>query len=319
MNQPLTAPRLTFIDREPQSAAFADEVRAGLAAMPKRLSPKWFYDTLGSRLFDAICALPEYYPTRIEMDLFMRHGQAMAACAGPGRVLVELGSGAGEKVRHLLPHLEATAYVAVDISRDALLAAARTQAEETPLLPVFAVCDDFATGLELPPAIPDGPRLYFYPGSSIGNFTPEEAIALLSPLATPGNALLIGVDLIKDPAVLEAAYDDPLGVTAAFNRNLLVRMNRELDGNFDVSRFRHLARFDRGLGRIEMHLESGASQEVTVAGRTFRFGAGERLHTENSYKYRPDEFCAMAARAGWHHRGRWTDTDGWFAELYFEA
>ena len=319
MNEPLALPRLVFIDREPASATFADEVRDGLAAMPKRLSPKWFYDTLGSRLFDAICALPAYYPTRLEMALFARYGEAMAACAGTGRVLVELGSGAGEKVRHLLPHLEAAAYVAVDISRDALLSAARSQAEETPLLPVFAVCDDFASGLELPAAIPDGPRLYFYPGSSIGNFTPDEAIALLSPLATPGCGLLIGVDLIKDVAVMEMAYDDPLGVTAAFNRNLLVRMNRELGGNFDLPRFRHLARFDAGHGRIEMHLESGVAQDVKVAGRMFHFGAGERLHTESSYKYRLDDFAALALKAGWRRRGCWTDADGWFAELYFEA
>ncbi len=319
MNEPLALPRPTFVDREPASATFADEVRAGLAATPKRLSPKWFYDTLGSRLFDAICALPEYYPTRLEMALFARHGPAMAACAGTGRVLVELGSGAGEKVRHLLPHLEAAAYVAVDISRDALLAAARAQAEETPLLPVFAVCDDFASGLVLPAAIPAGPKLYFYPGSSIGNFTPDEAVALLSPLATTGSALLIGVDLLKDEAVLEAAYDDPLGVTAAFNRNLLVRMNRELAGDFDLSRFRHLARFDRTEGRIEMHLESDTAQDVKVAGRVFHFGAGERLHTESSYKYRLDDFTALALEAGWHHRACWTDPDGWFAELYFEA
>ncbi len=319
MNEPLALPRLTFIDREPASATFADEVRAGLAAVPKRLSPKWFYDALGSRLFDAICALPEYYPTRLEMALFTRHGEAMAACAGTGRVLVELGSGAGEKVRHLLPHLEAAAYVAVDISRDALLAAARAQAEETPLLPVFAVCDDFAAGLELPAAIPTGPRLYFYPGSSIGNFTPDEAVALLSPLAIPGSALLIGVDLLKDEAVLEAAYDDPLGVTAAFNRNLLVRMNRELAGDFDLSRFRHLARFDRKEGRIEMHLESDTAQTVAVAGRVFQFGVGERLHTESSYKYRLLAFTALAARAGWQQCGCWTDPAGWFAELYFEA
>ena len=319
MNEPLPLPRITFIDREPASATFADEVRAGLAAMPKRLSPKWFYDTLGSRLFDAICVLPEYYPTRLEMALFTDHGEAMAKLAGTGRVLVELGSGAGEKVRRLLPYLGPAAYVAVDISRDALLAAARAQAEETPLLPVFAVCDDFAAGLSLPAAIPAGRRLYFYPGSSIGNFTPDAAIGLLSPLASPGSALLIGVDLLKDVTVLEAAYDDPVGVTAAFNRNLLARMNRELGGDFDLSQFRHVARFDPGEGRIEMHLESSVAQKVQVAGQVFRFGAGERLHTESSYKYRLADFAALAARAGWRQRGCWTDPDGWFAELYFEA
>jgi dimethylhistidine N-methyltransferase len=308
-----------LFDLGPATADFAREVREGLGARPKRLSPKWFYDELGSRLFEAICALPEYYPTRTELSLFDAHAAEMAAAAGPDRVLVELGSGAGEKVRRLMAALRPSAYVAVDISADALARSTASLAEEFPDLPVFGVCTDFAAGLALPPGVPPGPRLFFYPGSSIGNFAPEEAVALLRPLAAPGAALLIGVDLPKDADVLEAAYDDPLGVTAAFNLNLLARINRELGADLDLRAFRHVAFFEATESRIEMHLESRVAQRVRVGGRVIGFEAGERIHTENSYKYPVDAFTALAARAGWRPRAAWTDPRGWFAELLFEA
>jgi dimethylhistidine N-methyltransferase len=308
-----------LFDFAPAAADFAREVREGLDARPKRISPKWFYDELGSRLFEAICALPEYYPTRTELSLFDAHAVAMAEAAGPGRTLVELGSGAGEKVRRLMAGLRPSAYVAVDISADALARSTASLAEDFPDLPVFGVCTDFAAGLALPAGIPAGPRLFFYPGSSIGNFSPEEAVALLRPLAASGAALLIGVDLRKDIAVLEAAYDDPLGVTAAFNLNLLARINRELGADFDPRAFRHVAFFDAGRSRIEMHLESRVAQRVRLGGREIDFAAGERIHTENSYKYAVEDFTALAARAGWRARAAWTDPRGWFAELLFEA
>lgn len=311
--------RVVMIDRGPARARFVDEVIAGLTAVPKSIGPKWFYDKLGSKLFEAICELPEYYPTRTENGIFRHHARAMADRAGRDRVLVELGSGSGEKVHALLPHLYARAYVAVDISRDVLTSATASLAEELPALPVYAVCDDFSKGFEVPAEIPEARRLYFYPGSSIGNFSPEAAVALLSPLARKGDGLLIGVDLLKDPATLQRAYDDSLGVTAAFNLNLLARINRELGANFDPRRFRHVALFDSEASRIEMHLESVSEQQVRAGTHAFRFAAGERLHTENSHKYNVDGFSTLAALAGWKLQEVWTDERRWFAEMYFEA
>lgn len=312
-------PRVVMIDRGPPRARFVDEVIAGLSASPKSLSPKWFYDQLGSRLFEAICDLPEYYLTRTENEIFRIHAPAMARRAVADRVLVELGSGNAEKVRSLLRHQRPVAYVAVDISPEILQSSASRLAEEFSELPVFAVCEDFSAGLDLTGAVPDAPRLYFYPGSSIGNFAPEDAVALLAPLARRGHGLLIGVDLLKDPTVLEAAYDDPIGVTAAFNLNLLARINRELGADIDVRRFRHVARFDETEGRVQMHLESTVQQRARVGAHTFSFAHGEQLHTENSYKYSVEGFAALAARAGWSLAHAWTDERRWFAELYFEA
>ncbi len=310
---------MVLIDQAPPLARFVDEAVAGLAATPKAISPKWFYDALGSKLFDAICDLPEYYPTRTEMKLFADHAPDMAQRIGIGRIMIELGSGNGEKVRRLLTHLRPRAYVGVDISKEVLQSATAKLKDEYPQLPVYAVCSDFSSGFRAPDALPDGPRLHFYPGSSIGNFSPEAAVTLLKPLARPGDNLLIGVDLIKDRATLERAYDDALGVTAAFNLNLLARMNRELGADFDLSRFRHVALFDEEQSRIEMHLESTVAQSVTVDERTFSFAAGERLHTENSYKYSVESFAALAAQAGWTLTEVWTDERRRFAELYLEA
>jgi dimethylhistidine N-methyltransferase len=311
--------RVTFIDRAPAQAHFGEEVLAGLARRDKAIGPKWLYDALGSKLFEAICELPEYYLTRVEMALFRRHAHAMAAGCGDGRVLVELGCGAGDKVGLLLPYLRPGAYVAVDIARGPLAQAAEAIAERAPSLDVYALCADFAGGLVLPDEVPGGPRLYFYPGSSIGNFGPEDAVSLLGPLAHANARLLIGIDLVKDRAVLEAAYDDALGVTAAFNRNLLVRINRELGGTFRVPEFRHVARFDHSLGCIHMELESRVAQTVEVLGQPFAFRAGERLHTEHAYKYTLESFAALAAEAGWRLVEAWTDPDGWFAECLFES
>lgn len=312
--------RVVMIDRGPPRARFVDEVVAGLSATPKAIGPKWFYDSLGSKLFEAICELPEYYLTRTEHEIFARHARAMADRTGRERVLVELGSGNGEKVRTLLHHQVPAAYVAVDISPEILRVATANLAEEYTGLSIFAVCEDFSAGLDLPAEIPDAPRLYFYPGSSIGNFSPPEAIALLSPLARRhGDGLLIGVDLLKDRAILEAAYDDPIGVTAAFNLNLLARINRELGADIAVRRFRHVALLNEAEGRIEMHVESAIEQQVRVGAHSFRFAAGERLHTENSYKYSVEGFAALAAQAGWKLAEVWTDERRWFAEMYFEA
>ena len=239
--------------------------------------------------------MPEYYPTRTEKALFALHARAMSNRAGRGRVLVELGSGAGDKVGLLLPHLAPAAYVAVDISRTALEPATAALAADLPGLPVFALCDDFSAGLALPDEIPATSRLYFYPGSSIGNFQPDDAVSLLAPLARRGDGLLIGVDLLKDRETLERAYDDSIGVTAAFNLNLLARMNRELGADFDLRGYRHVALFNEVAGRMEMHLESAIEQQVGIGSRTFRFGAGERLHTESSYKYTEERFAALGA------------------------
>jgi L-histidine Nalpha-methyltransferase len=207
----------------------------------------------------------------------------------------------------------------VDISRDVLTSATARLAEELPALPIYVVCDDFSAGFEVPAEIPEARRLYFYPGSSIGNFSQDAAVALLSPLARKGDGLLIGVDLLKDPAILQRAYDDSIGITAAFNLNLLARINRELGADFDPRRFRHVALFDTEASRIEMHLESVIEQQVRVGMHAFRFAAGERLHTENSHKYSVEGFSTLAARAGWTLAEVWTDERRWCAEMYFEA
>jgi dimethylhistidine N-methyltransferase len=296
-----------------------DEVLAGLAARPRRIAPKFFYDERGSHLFDEICRLPEYYLTRAETAILRERADDIAALAGPDCALIELGSGASEKVRLLLDHLRPRHYVGVDISREFLLRATRQLAHDYPWLDVHAACVDFAADLD-PRIAPDAaPRLAFFPGSTIGNFEPDEAVAFLRRVrqfVRPGGGLLIGVDLKKDPAVLRRAYNDEAGVTAAFNLNLLRRLRAEFGAALDPEGFDHLAFYNAPCGRIEMHLVSRGPQTVRVLGRRFRFADGERIHTENSYKYSVDEFHALARRAGFGARRVWTDGDGLFSVHY---
>src|SRR5438067_2196062 len=280
---------------------FLADVLAGLSRSQKRLPAKYFYDAAGSRLFDRITELPEYYPTRTELGILRGHAAAMAARCGPRCLLVELGAGSLTKVRLLLDRLNRPAgYVPVDVSGDHLRSAAAALADDYPDLDVRPVVADF-TGPFALPGVPAARRVVFFPGSTIGNFDPPEADALLrrvAGLVGPGGGLLLGVDLRKPVDVLERAYNDAAGVTAAFNRNLLVRINRELGADFDPAAFRHRAFFNGERSRIEMHLVSAARQRVRVGGAAFDFHVGESIHTENSYKYDVAGFAGRAAASG---------------------
>jgi len=291
-------------------------VLSGLARPLKAIPPKYFYDARGSRLFEAICRLEEYYPTRSELALTRRHLAAIARFAGGGCELIEYGSGASVKTRLLLRRLRPAVYVPVDISVPALRAAAGRLAREFPWLETLAVAGDFSRRLAMPPARSGARRVVYFPGSTIGNLTPQEAHAFLRRTRGHlgrGGAMLVGVDLKKDANVLHAAYNDAKGVTAAFNLNLLARINRELGGDFDLRRFRHYAFYNAALGRVEMHLVSLAPQSVHVGRRRFDFEAGESIHTENSYKYSIDGFRALAGAAGFRGEKVWLDPKGLFA------
>jgi dimethylhistidine N-methyltransferase len=301
---------------------FAADLHAALSLRPRSISPKYFYDDIGSRLFEQICELPEYYPTRTEISLLQKHGAAMAECIGPHAQLVEYGAGALRKVRHLLDHLQQPqAFVPVDISGAHLLAACGDLAKAYPKLRIAPVVADFTQPHDLPPRPQQGRRVGFFPGSSIGNFTPAEAQDFLRMAAHElrGGGLLIGIDLIKDPAVLHAAYNDAAGVTAAFNLNLLERARRELDAGFDADGFTHSAFYNAPLQRIEMHLLSRRAQILNLGGTRYELSAGETLHTENSHKYSVAGFQRLAGQAGFSAGPVWTDERDWFAMLWLQA
>jgi dimethylhistidine N-methyltransferase len=291
-------------------------VIAGLCLPRKSIPPKYFYDAKGSRLFEAICRLEEYYPTRSELALTRAHLGAIARFAGRGALLIEYGSGASVKSRLLIGALAPSAYVPVDISAAALRGAASALRRRFPRLDVFAVHGDFSRPLKIPMTQSRGRRVVYFPGSTIGNLTPQEAQAFLRMTrgqVGPRGAMLVGVDLKKDAGVLHAAYNDARGVTAAFNLNLLARINRELGGNFRPRRFSHYAFYNPALGRIEMHLVSRTAQTVDIGKYRFAFEAGESIHTENSYKYSVAEFRALAKRAGFRGARVWLDPKGRFA------
>jgi len=301
---------------------FRADVLAGLARPQKRLPAKYFYDATGSRLFDRITELPEYYPTRTELRILRRNAGAIAGCCGRDCLLIELGAGSLTKVRFLLNRLGRPAgYVPVDVSGDHLRWAAAVLADDYPALDVWPIVADF-TGPFTVPEVLAARRVVFFPGSTIGNFDPHEADALLRRVARlvgSGGGLLLGVDLRKPVDVLERAYNDTSGVTAAFNRNLLVRINRELGADFDPAAFQHRAFFNAERSRIEMHLVSERRQRVQFGGAAFDFRAGESIHTENSYKYDVAEFAVRAAACGLRLDESWTDAQGYFALLYLTA
>ncbi|MEH3023506.1 MAG: L-histidine N(alpha)-methyltransferase [Pseudomonas oryzihabitans] len=314
-----------FFDQQPVDVAdssLRDDVIQGFAQAQKALPPKYFYDQRGSELFEAITRQPEYYPTRTEEAILAAASGEIARLAGRDAALVELGSGASRKVRLLLEAMRPVGYLGIDISREFLLASTQRLAADYPWLDVSAACADFCRPMALPDSL-DGLRpVAFFPGSSIGNFTPEEAGVFLRNLhrmLPDTGGLLIGVDLVKDRARLDAAYNDAAGVTARFNLNLLERIRRELDTDLDPTRFRHLAFFDPGASRIEMHLVSTRDQTVRLEDRRFTFRAGERLHTENSYKYSLEGFRALAEDAGFRQVRVWTDPARLFAVFYFAA
>jgi dimethylhistidine N-methyltransferase len=298
--------------------ALAAEAAAGLLEPAAHVSPKFFYDALGSRLFDAITETAEYYPTRTEAALMATHGLAIGEAArgvtGPGPALVDLGAGNCAKASRLFPLLQPGRYVAVDISVEFLRQSLQCLQREHPQMPMAGVGLDFSAELALPPGLVSGPAVVFYPGSSIGNFNPTEALHLLSQArnVAAGGALLIGADLVKPVDVLEAAYDDALGITAAFNLNLLNHLNRLLGADFQLREWRHLAVFNAAESRIEMHLEARRSLTVRWPRAERRFAAGERIHTENSYKWTPETFEALLRGAGFTQTEAWTDARGWF-------
>lgn len=315
-------PNLVLHDLRPPPDDFRAAVLDGLGHRPRRLSPKFFYDARGSQLFDAITRLPEYYPTRTEIALLRAHGGEIAAMLGADGLLVELGSGSDVKIRVLLGAVRPRAYLPVDISRAHLARSARAIAADQPALAVHALCADYTRPFALPEGLRQMRRAVFYPGSSIGNFEPDAARHLLARIAEllgPGGRLLIGVDLKKDPARLHAAYNDAQGVTAAFNLNLLVRIERELGAEVDAGAFRHHAFYDAARGRIEMHLVAARATTVRLDGRAFDFAAGEGIHTENSYKYEVDEFAALAAGAGFRGLRVWRDAESLFSIHCLEA
>ncbi|HEX9396651.1 MAG TPA: L-histidine N(alpha)-methyltransferase [Burkholderiales bacterium] len=295
---------------------FADELLAGLSQRPRRVAPKWFYDRRGSELFNRICELPEYYLTRVELALLERHAAELAQGLGAEVEIIEFGAGAAKKVHALARALERpAAYRPIDLSGDFLLDAVAAVRAGLPGLTVVPIVADYARSLRLPPRLGRGPRLGFYPGSSIGNFDPPAAAALLRRIRTAleGGSLLIGVDLVKDPAVLHAAYNDAAGVTAEFNLNLWARANREARADFDLSRWRHSAFYNPPERRIEMHLVSRCAQRVRVAGRSFRFDEGDSVHTESSYKYGIEGFQRLAGSAGWAAADVWVDPERQFS------
>lgn len=313
----LTAPLAAPFARGTETEAFSQDVIAGLSAAPKRIPPKYFYDREGSRLFEEITRTPEYYPTRSEHEILRMQAGAIVQHFPTGAALVEFGSGACIKVRFLLDAArKLKAYVPVDISGDFLAAEAARLRSGYPGLAILPVAADFMTPFALPGAVAALPKIGFFPGSTIGNFEPHEAGAFLRHAGTilgDGAVMVVGVDLVKNDTTLNAAYNDAAGVTAKFNLNLLRRINRELGGNFKLGNFEHRAFYNRERGRIEMHLVSRVRQQVTVAGTRFDFRSGETIHTENSYKYSPQSFAALACGAGWAMLDTWTDAGGNFA------
>ncbi len=312
----MTMPAVSFYDQHPGQSSLRDEVLGGLARSPKAIPPKFFYDQRGSRLFDAICDLPEYYLTRVETSILQRSARELAELVDSRCMLVELGSGASRKVRLLLSALKPAHYMGVDISKDFLLESSRRLAQDYPRLEVHATCADFSNKLTLPEFLPPVTKMAFYPGSSIGNFDPSGAGRFLQQIAEvvgSGGYLLIGVDLKKDIDRLNAAYNDARGLTAAFNLNLLHRIREELDSRIDVDAFEHLAFYNEGAGRIEMHLRSVKDQVIRIEDSSFSFAADETIHTENSYKYTVEEFAELGRGAGFNSDRVWTDPEQLFS------
>ncbi len=313
--------RVEFIDLDPAIEGFREATLAGLSRAQKAIPPKFLYDAIGAELFERICELPEYYPTRSEIEILRRHARAIAERMGANAQLVEYGAGAAEKVRALLSAMDRPErYVAIDVSCEQLRSATSRLATDYPELAVTAICADYTQSVPLPVA-GNGARVGFFPGSTIGNFTREEAVEFLRAAAKTlaGGALLIGVDLKKDKARLDAAYNDSAGVTEAFILNILHRMNRELGADFDVAKFAYIGEYSEENGRVEMFVQSRIGQSVAVAGQRFAFAAGEKLHVEYSCKYDAVEFQELARRAGFAPSGLWTDRAGNFSVHYLLA
>ena len=319
-----TVPGLALVelDDDGVNTAFRAEVLDGLTQEPKAVPSRWFYDDEGSRLFEAITRLPEYYPTRAETEILRSHGDDFRRLIAPGRAVVEFGSGSSVKTPLLLNCIEPAAYVPLDISGDFLRAAAAELAESFPGLPIHPVEADFTKPVRLPEEVADLPHLGFFPGSTIGNMVARTGVDLLRSMREtlgPDSQLLIGMDLIKDVALLEAAYDDTQGVTAEFNLNLARRINRELGGTLPLDKLRHVARWNDTYARIEMHLEAAEAIEFEVSGRRFAMARGETIHTENSHKFDRRSQYTLLLAGGWTPVERWLDGQGRFSLILAEA
>lgn len=318
---------IPLLDLRPDGGNFLEETLDGLRSQPASLPCKYFYDSRGASLFEQICELPEYYPTRTEISILREQLPEIAKAIGAHARIVEYGSGAGEKIRLLLKNLkQVSAYTPIDISREQLTASARLLQTDYPTLEVLPVCADYASELTLPqPSKAFSRTVVFFPGSTIGNFKPAEALAFLKrfhQLCKQGHEpgmLLIGYDLKKDPATLEAAYNDSQGITAEFNLNLLHRINNELGGHFEIDNWRHEARWNESEGAVEMHLVSKTEQIARVNGDQFRFAPGQTIHTENSFKYASEQFHALAEQAGFQRINHWHDKQQQFQVALFQA
>jgi dimethylhistidine N-methyltransferase len=301
---------LVDLDEAGVDRAFRADVLTGLRQTPKAVPARWFYDDAGSALFEDITRLPEYYPTRAETEILTAHGADFAETIGPGKAVVEFGSGSSVKTPLLLKAIAPAAYVPLDIAGDFLRAAAEDLAAQFPGLPVHPVEADFMREVAMPPQVEDVPKLGFFPGSTIGNMVPRTAVDLLRTMRQTlgaGSKLLIGMDLVKDPAALVAAYDDAEGVTAAFNLNLASRINRELGGTIPIDALRHVARWNDDLARIEMHLEATSHIAFEVSGEKFEMAQGETIHTENSHKFTRRSADTLLLAGGWTPERRWLD------------
>lgn len=318
---------VSLLDLEPDSGDFMQEALAGLRKQPATLPCKYFYDKRGANLFEQICELPEYYPTRTEISILRQHLAEAAQLIGPQTRIVEYGSGAGEKIKLLLDNLEKpSAYTPIDISREQLIHASQLLQHDYPTLEVLPVCADYAAELSLPtPTTPFNRTVVFFPGSTIGNFNPDEALGFLKRFhrlclqGAEAGMLLIGYDLKKDRATLEAAYNDSQGVTAEFNLNLLHRINNELDGHFAIDQWDHEARWNESNGAVEMHLVSRTEQVARINGDTFPFKTGQSIHTENSFKYSNAEFKSLAEAAGFRRIRDWSDAEQKFEVALYQA
>jgi len=313
---------IQFYDLHPEPENFYSQILDGLKNKQKKISPKFFYDQKGSQIFDQITDLPEYYLTRTEKKILENNLQDIANCIDEGCLLIDPGSGSCEKVKILLDKIKPSIYIPMEISKSHLKSSSENLSKEYPWLDIHAVCVDFTVTDELPFTSENVQKVAFFPGSTIGNFEPEEAISILKNIATmvgSGGGLLIGVDLKKDKSTLEAAYSDEAGITAEFNYNLLTRINRELDANFLLDKFNHHAFYNKEHDRMESHLVSQCQQTVIINSHSFEFLSGESIHTENSYKYSIEEFNTIASQAGFRDKKVWTDSDDLFSVHYLEC
>jgi dimethylhistidine N-methyltransferase len=317
----MSATNLSMLETGADEASHVElEIIAGLSQKPKQISPKYFYDKKGSALFDAITELDEYYVPRVEREIFMQHREEICATVGKGVTLIEPGAGSCEKIRWLLPELEPAAYVPMDISSEHLQASAAALSDDYAELKVTPQVCDHTRGIELSEAAREASPVFFYPGSSVGNFEPAAAVEFMRTMRAQmddAGGLLIGVDTKKDEQVLHSAYNDAAGVTAKFNINVLDNVNRLLEGDIDTDKFTHHALYNDEHGRIEMHLRCTGKHSAQLAGHQVEFAEGELVHTENSYKYHPEEFIGLAKQAGFAPKKIWQDEQSWFSVMYF--